>query len=149
VTATEFPHEPAGLVVVDTIDGVPYLVDIGDEHKFRVLGWYYGYPVCCVEAFIASCVEAFIARDALSHHPVSGHLLCRACQAAPMAPLPPRPAERYGRAEWDEDENRPLLYPPKPYDPPTREKPERPGSDLEEYRRCVVGQLELDLSGAA
>jgi hypothetical protein len=129
---------PSGLVEIE-LDGVPYLNDVGDEHPSRVFGWYYGYPPCCIEAFIARDERFRVAhrqwldrqpRDApmlgtdddprpeweqRPHHPVSGHLLCPACEAGPIALLPPHPAERCGFVHWDEDDE-PYLEPPSLYD---------------------------------
>lgn len=110
---------PNGLREVD-IYGTTYIVDDGYAHPYRVLGWYYGYPACCVEGFIERWERGQAGfREWLDRqpwdapirgtdddpcpefeprpiHPVSGHLLCDACEVGPPAPLPPRPAERYG-----------------------------------------------------
>jgi hypothetical protein len=96
VAAIPRPH---GLDEV-VVGGIPYLNDVGDEHPIRVFGWYYGYPPCCVEAFIDRVERRWRdkrhAAPLPPHHPVSGHILCPACEAGPLAPLPPRPAERLG-----------------------------------------------------
>jgi hypothetical protein len=104
---------PVGLEEVE-IDGVRYLDYLGDEHPHRVFGWYYGYPACCVEAFIERRGQRPYE---LQQHPVSGHLLCAACAHGPLAPLPTRAAERFGFIFWNDD-GEPDLRPPSLYRPP-------------------------------
>jgi hypothetical protein len=108
--------------------GTVYLVDVGDAHPFRVFGWYYGYPRCCVDWFVRSFEEwtdtqrahfdaggdvKDVPRPNVGHHPVSGHLLCPACAAGPKAPLPYRPARHFGWADAPDE-----LYEPSDYDHP-------------------------------
>jgi hypothetical protein len=106
---------PRGLEELE-LDGITYLlVDFAEGDWFAVMGWYYGYPPCCVEHFGATMRRRIERSEAAVHHAVSGHVLCPACAAGPSAPLPDRPARRYGRLRWDVDEGRPLFYPPSDY----------------------------------
>jgi hypothetical protein len=107
---------PAGLRVIE-LNGVRFLFDVGDDDPRRVNGWYYGYPACCVEAFIQRPRHS---RGRLLLHPVSGHVLCFVCAAGPLAPLPTRPAERYGFGRWNDAESEPYFELPSTYDPPGR-----------------------------
>jgi hypothetical protein len=89
--------KPGGHERVEIVD-ITMLAD----SPWRVCGWYYGYPGCCVEAFAAEAERAFDPPGPLEfeqppQHPVSGHNLCPACAAGPPAPLPPRPAARRPR----------------------------------------------------
>jgi hypothetical protein len=103
-SVTGYPGEPPGLRLVRPHgpDGPAYLTyDTGhalppgspwtDQRRTR--GWYYGYPVCCIQAFIERGLDTSRAR---LFHPVSGHMLCDVCARGARAPLPPRPAARYG-----------------------------------------------------
>jgi hypothetical protein len=149
---------PPGLAVVE-VDGVQYLCDLGPTHTLRVFGWYYGYPACCVEAFVARDEqqrarhhhETALARclsephdadeppppavlaeqlaDMPPLHPISGHLLCAACAAGPKAMLPPRPAELYGFAHETGDDEQPVSF-----EPPSRYHPPAPTRPSEEPR---------------
>lgn len=136
VTISALPR-PRGLREIE-INGVRYLHDVGGEDWFRVMGWYYGYPPCCVDAFIERHNRVRAAhrewldrqppdtpifgtaddprpeQQSRPHHPLSGHLLCLACEVGPIAPLPPRPAERYGFMRFD-DNGLPVFAPPSTY----------------------------------
>jgi hypothetical protein len=93
VKVTGYPNEPPGLAVLE-VDNVRYLVfELESGDLGQTLGWYYGYPGCCVEAFEA---KPFGVPPSSRTHPVSGHVLCRRCETGPLAPLPPRPAETFG-----------------------------------------------------
>jgi hypothetical protein len=106
---TDGPH-PEGVLEFELEDGARYLVESGCEDGRRVLGWYYGYPTCCVEAFISGR-----SPEPPQPHPVSGHVLCRTCSTGVPAPLPARPAERYGFIRWYEgDAGHATVYPPTP-----------------------------------
>lgn len=101
-------------------DGVAYLADFGGpEDALRVMGWYYGYPACCIDAFV-ELAKRYLAgeqQDPQPHHPVSGHVLCAACAAGPLAPLPDRPAERYGFVFSPGDPDNEEWEPPSPHSP--------------------------------
>jgi hypothetical protein len=109
---------PPGAVQFE-LDGVEYVT--ANAGHGRVIGWYYGYPACCVEHF--DDMDYPIEPGPRVLHPVSGHVLCPACVAGPLAPLPERPADRFGLGwpdwpDWSDDEA-PLwlrLTPPSPYD---------------------------------
>jgi hypothetical protein len=64
----------------------------------RFLGWYYGYPRCCAEAFVADTLACRAPCRLRPLHPDSGHVLCEGCAAGPSAPLRRRVADRYGFA---------------------------------------------------
>jgi hypothetical protein len=106
---TDGPH-PCGLREFE-LKGDRYLVDFGVEDSRRVLGWYYGYPTCCVEAFISGK-----APRPLQLHPITGHVLCGGCATGSLAHLARRPAEKYGLILWLEDSQPALVYPPSTYD---------------------------------
>ena len=53
---------PRGVHLLNPGDPVEYLVDTGVEHPLRVLGWYYGYPACCVDAKSAGTTPGRITR---------------------------------------------------------------------------------------
>jgi integrase len=100
-------------------DGITYLTaDFCEDDLRRVMGWYYGYPRCCVEAHLVEAdrrwdeqakrllpwkngdrpsddpefervlAELQAEMCSLPKHPISGHLLCPACAAGPMVLLP-------------------------------------------------------------
>jgi hypothetical protein len=148
---TMYTNEPPGLIVVRAL-GVRYLAfdpDFEDPpgspwaNAERTMGWYYGDPRCCVEAFVArdetrrAAHRAWLERQASGTpihgtpddprpeyeprpgHPISGHLLCRRCEAGPKAPLPPRPAESYGFLLAGDD-GEPVFYAPSGYESPER-----------------------------
>jgi hypothetical protein len=108
---------PRGLKQIEE-DGITYLlVEFAEGDLNAVMGWYYGYPPCCVEHFVADRPRRLKAGrlEVAVHHRVSGHLLCPVCAKGPLAPLPDRPARRYGWARWFEDEDHPLFNPPSDY----------------------------------
>jgi hypothetical protein len=156
---------PPGLVVLG-FDGCSFL-SFDPEHvdppgspwadARRTMGWYYGYPSCCVEAFVErtppgwsehleAVAEALERGDeneaqrlADAWHPISGHALCEECASGPKAPLPPRVAQDYGFMRWDEAEDAPVFYEPSPYSLLVGEPSEPP--------LLVVEQLAFDLGG--
>jgi len=113
---------PEGVAEAVVVDGVPYLADFGPVDKSIVMGWYFGYPPCCVRSYVRSRDERIAAEGVLGFdgpspsHPVSGHLLCPACAAGEPAPLPDRPAARYGWVWIDPDDDVPVFTAPSDYD---------------------------------
>jgi hypothetical protein len=133
---------PAGTEFAQ-IDNRRFVTFLGDgEEWLRFCGWYFGYPSCCVEAFIArrdqasanhhktalgqwlsephhedeqlpaEVLEEIRARPAM--HPISGHVLCAECESGEPAPLPHRPARRLWLVRFREDG--PMESPPSDYD---------------------------------
>jgi hypothetical protein len=68
VSVTDYPNEPPGLIVFTTPDGTRWLAFNADhvelpgspcEDARRTLGWYCGYPLCCVDAFINAWLASY------------------------------------------------------------------------------------------
>lgn len=140
---TGYPNEPPGLIVAGPLSARflafdPDYVDAPGSpwaNAQRTMGWYYGYPLCCVDAFIArddalrAAHGAWLDRrspgdpiegtaddprpeyERRPGHPISGHLLCPACEAGPTAPFPARPAESYGFFRGIDDDEPYIIKP--------------------------------------
>jgi len=103
-TFTDFGAPAGTLVIPARAPDFPELVNAGGCDNRRWLGWFFGYPRCCVNWFVDDWCERDVEEhaDARAHHPVTGHLLCDACAVGPLAPLPPRPALHYCYTEDEE-----------------------------------------------
>lgn len=62
------------------------------EAQYRFWGWFYGYPECCVEAFVADVLGAEFPVERRPTHAERGHIMCEGCMSWPRE-LPPRPAD--------------------------------------------------------
>jgi hypothetical protein len=96
-TFTDFDAPPGTIVLPARAGRFPELASEVDCDARRWFGWFFGYPTCCVEAFIERWERHGItaAHRPEPRHPVSRHALCDACARGPLAPLRPRLAERY------------------------------------------------------
>jgi len=107
------PPLPDGveLLVAGTRDLPPLIIPGEDLHLWRFHGWFYGYPPCCIEDFVATAESRMEAPVGdLPMHPVSGHLLCPKYATGPLAPLRnPRPADHY-TAVREGDDGQPEFY---------------------------------------